>query len=61
MIADDGRIIVRAGNLPTDPIRLYDYDLGRLCRKFCSGGYEGAVVPVCVGIKPRGNRTVRPP
>jgi putative transposase len=33
----------------------------RLCRKFCSGGYEGAVAPVCVGIKQRGSRTVWPP
>ena len=32
----------------------------RLCRKFCSGGHEGAVAPVCVGIKQRGHRTVRP-
>jgi transposase-like protein len=32
----------------------------RFCRKFCSGGHEGAVVPVCVGIKQRGRRTVRP-
>ena len=31
-----------------------------LCRKFCSGGHEGAVAPVCVGIKQRGRRTVRP-
>jgi dihydrofolate reductase len=31
-----------------------------LCRKFCSGGYEGAVAPVCVEIKQRGSRTVRP-
>jgi hypothetical protein len=27
MIVDDGRIIVRAGNLPTSPIRLYSNDL----------------------------------
>ena|SRR5438132_2867174 len=25
----------------------------RFCRKFCSGGHEGAVAPVCVGIKQR--------
>ena len=33
---------------------------GRLCRKFCSGGHEGAVAPVCGGITRRGSRTVRP-
>jgi len=32
----------------------------RLCRKFCSGGREEAVAPVCVGIKRPGSRTVRP-
>jgi len=32
----------------------------RLCRKFCSGGYEEAVAPVCMGIKQPGSRTVRP-
>jgi hypothetical protein len=32
----------------------------RLCRKFCSGGYEGAVAPVYGGIKQRGSRTVWP-
>ena len=31
-----------------------------LCRKFCSGGHEGAVGPVCVRIKQPGSRTVRP-
>ena len=31
----------------------------RLCRKFCSGGREGAVAPVCGGIKRPGSRTVR--
>ena len=34
--------------------------LSRLCRKFGSGGYEGAVGPVCVEIKQPGSRTVRP-
>ena len=33
---------------------------GRLCRKFCSGDYEGVLAPVYVGIKQRGRRTVRP-
>jgi len=32
----------------------------RFCRKFCSGGPEGAVAPVCGGMKRRGRRTVRP-
>ena len=32
----------------------------RLCRKFCSGGHEGAVAPVGGGIKRPGSRTVRP-
>ena len=32
----------------------------RLCRKFCSGGHERAVAPVCEGIKRRGRRTVQP-
>ena len=31
-----------------------------LCRKLCSGGREGAVAPVCGGIKRLGSRTVRP-
>jgi len=31
-----------------------------LCRKFCSGDYEGAVAPGYVGIRRRGSRTVRP-
>jgi class 3 adenylate cyclase len=31
-----------------------------LCRKFCSGGHEGGVAPVRVGITRRGSRTVRP-
>jgi hypothetical protein len=31
-----------------------------LCRKFCAGGHEGAIGPVCVGIKQPGSRTVRP-
>ncbi len=30
------------------------------CRKFCSGGHEGAVAPICVALKRRGSRTVRP-
>ncbi len=30
------------------------------CRKFCSGGREGAVAPVCGGIRRPGSRTVRP-
>jgi putative transposase len=32
-----------------------------LCRKFCSGGPEGAVAPIHVGITRRGSRIVRPP
>jgi phage/plasmid-associated DNA primase len=32
-----------------------------LCRKFCSGGHEGVVAPVRVGITRRGHRIVRPP
>ena len=32
----------------------------RLCRKFCSGGREGAVAPHCEGIKQPGSRTIRP-
>jgi hypothetical protein len=35
-------------------------ELQWLCRKFCSEGHEGAVAPVCGGIKRRGSRTVRP-
>ena len=31
-----------------------------LCRKFCSGGHEGAIALVCGGITRPGNRTVRP-
>src|SRR4029450_4991107 len=31
-----------------------------LCRKFCPRDHEGAVAPVCVGIKQPGSRTVRP-
>jgi hypothetical protein len=31
----------------------------RLCRKFCSGGHEGTVAPVRIGIRRLGNRTVR--
>jgi class 3 adenylate cyclase len=31
-----------------------------LCRKFCSGGHEGGVAPVRVGITRRGSRIVRP-
>jgi hypothetical protein len=31
-----------------------------LCRKFCSGGPEGAVALVCGGITRPGNRTVQP-
>ena len=31
-----------------------------LCRKFCSGGREEAVAPVCGGIKRPRSRTVRP-
>jgi hypothetical protein len=31
-----------------------------LCRKFCSGGREGAVAPVGGGITRPGSRTVRP-
>ena len=33
---------------------------GRLCRKFCTGGREGAVAPVCGEIKRPGSRTVQP-
>jgi hypothetical protein len=32
-----------------------------LCRKFCSGGHEGGVAPVRVGITRQGHRIVRPP
>jgi putative transposase/transposase-like zinc-binding protein len=32
----------------------------RFCRKFCLGGHEGVVAPVCGGLKRRGRRTVRP-
>src|SRR6266446_5569591 len=32
----------------------------RFCRKFCSGGAEGAVAPVGAGLKRQGRRTVRP-
>jgi len=32
----------------------------RLCCKFCSGCYEGTVVPVCGGITRPERRTVRP-
>jgi putative transposase len=38
----------------------YNSKRKRLCRKFCSGGHEGAVGPVCVRIKQPGSRTVRP-
>jgi hypothetical protein len=31
-----------------------------LCRKFCSGSREGAVAPLCRGIKRPGSRTIRP-
>ena len=31
-----------------------------LCRKFCVGGREEAVAPVCGGITRPGTRTVRP-
>ena len=31
-----------------------------LCRKFCSGGHEGTVVPVGAGITRPERRTVRP-
>jgi len=31
-----------------------------LCRKFCSGGREGAGTPVCGGIRQPESRTVRP-
>jgi hypothetical protein len=31
-----------------------------LCRKFCSGGREGAVAPVGGEIRRPGSRTVRP-
>ena len=40
--------------------RLPDLKIPRLRRKFCSRVYEGAVAPVCMGIKQRGSRTVRP-
>ena len=40
--------------------RLKTVDVQGLCRKFCSGSYEGAVTPVCVGITQRGSRTIRP-
>jgi hypothetical protein len=32
----------------------------RFCRKFCSGGAEGAATPVREGIMRPGRRTVRP-
>jgi hypothetical protein len=31
-----------------------------LCRKFCSGGHEGTVVLVYMGIRRPGNRIVQP-
>jgi hypothetical protein len=31
-----------------------------LCRKYCSGGHEGAVAPVWVGITRPESRTIRP-
>ena len=36
-------------------------DTARLCRKFCSGGREGAVAPVCGEMDPRAhsNRNLR--
>lgn len=33
----------------------------RFCRKFCSGGHERPVAPVCMGLTQRGRRTVQPP
>ena len=30
------------------------------CRKFCSGGHEGAVAPVCGGLRRPARRSVRP-
>jgi hypothetical protein len=32
----------------------------RLCRKFCSGGHEEAVAPICVELKRPGSRIVQP-
>jgi len=32
----------------------------RLCRKFGLGGYEGAVAPVCLGVRQPGSRTMQP-
>jgi len=46
--------------LAQDVARAHTLDFLRLCRKFCSGGHEGAVAPVWVGIKQPGSRTVRP-
>ncbi len=39
---------------------LDDGSVQRLCRKFCSGGREGAVAPVGGEIRRPGSRTVRP-
>jgi hypothetical protein len=57
--------IKKAGVIPEEQVRLCVVCDGaewiwRLCRKFCSGGHEGAVGPVCVRIKQPGSRTVRP-
>jgi hypothetical protein len=51
--------------LPTPEDRLfflltYLKTYSRLCRKFCSGGHEGTVVPVGGGITRPERRTVRP-
>jgi len=50
--------------LPGGPVALarllLKQRIDRLCRKFCSGGREGAVAPHCEGIKQPGSRTIRP-
>ena len=53
----NGEELTPAHITPTD---LRAYKRFRLCRKFCSGGYEGAVAPICGGIMPRGHRTAQP-
>lgn len=52
MMADDGRIVVR-GNLPTNPVQLYDYDLSRVVQ--IGGAAEGfTALGAAPGITPDG-------